>query len=335
MCGDPGSQSHRRIIQAVPERLRLRALDLHVAGLFLLEHVEAVEDLAIGRGQLRRVGRLGRAAINMFRWMPTTRSGTRGRARSRWPRPIAALGPEARIAEVLHQAGEQRRHAHHVHTRLRRPLGKPVPRQRRHEQVEGVLRVPAVGRRVGQRPDDVDELDDRARPAVHEEQRQRRGPRPRSWMKWSHPAPSAAAQSAVDHRLLRAPVEALDPAHRRRRWAAVGARTSSRSPPPVGQRVRRRRSRRSSRTASGTSIRNGAGVTNGPILASAVGVTVDTRNCVRAATRRRERGLPTAGASWRAAATSSSNDRDTALTSASRSGISLAIRVEAPAQSIE
>ena len=55
----------------------------------------------------------------------------------------------------------------------RRLLRVPVAGHRRDDDVERVLGIAAVGRRVGQRADDVEHLDDRARPAVRDDQRQR------------------------------------------------------------------------------------------------------------------------------------------------------------------
>ncbi len=50
---------------------------------------------------------------------------------------------------------------------------EPVAGHRRHDDVERVRRIAAVGGRVGERPDHVEHLDDRAGPAVRDDQRQR------------------------------------------------------------------------------------------------------------------------------------------------------------------
>ena len=55
---------------------------------------------------------------------------------------------------------------------VRGGFGEPVAGQRRHHHVEGVLRPTAERRRIGEARDHVEELDDRARPAVGEQQRQ-------------------------------------------------------------------------------------------------------------------------------------------------------------------
>ena len=54
-----------------------------------------------------------------------------------------------------------------------RRAGEAVARQGRRDDVEGVERIAAVVLGMGQRIDDVQELDDRARPAVGDDQRQR------------------------------------------------------------------------------------------------------------------------------------------------------------------
>jgi hypothetical protein len=52
---------------------------------------------------------------------------------------------------------------------------KSEPWQGRHDEIERVARVPAMGSRVAQWAEDLQELVDRARPAVHQHQRQRVG----------------------------------------------------------------------------------------------------------------------------------------------------------------
>jgi hypothetical protein len=51
--------------------------------------------------------------------------------------------------------------------------GEAVAGQRRQHQVEGVLGTSAVRGRVGERADDLEQFDDRAGPAVRDDQRQR------------------------------------------------------------------------------------------------------------------------------------------------------------------
>ena len=86
--------------------------------------------------------------------------------------PVAALRGEARIAEHAgHQLGEA------VGDRLRREARLPrlereaVAGQRRSDDGEGVGRVAAEARRIGEAGDDLEELEHRARPAVREEER--------------------------------------------------------------------------------------------------------------------------------------------------------------------
>ena len=50
---------------------------------------------------------------------------------------------------------------------------KPYPGMRRHDEIEGVLRAASVRRGVGERTDDLQQLEDRARPAMRHDQRHR------------------------------------------------------------------------------------------------------------------------------------------------------------------
>ena len=87
--------------------------------------------------------------------------------------PVAALRDEAGVAEPLHQrdpgGGDPRR----VPARRRRPGGEAVAGDRGDHDVERVRRGPAISGGIGQRPDDLELLDDRARPAVGDDDRQR------------------------------------------------------------------------------------------------------------------------------------------------------------------
>ena len=89
--------------------------------------------------------------------------------------PVAALRAEAVVAEPEHELLPRRRDAADVPSGLRRLVGPAVAGQRRHDEVERVGRVAAVRDRIGERPDHLQELDDRSRPAVGHHQRQRVG----------------------------------------------------------------------------------------------------------------------------------------------------------------
>jgi hypothetical protein len=89
--------------------------------------------------------------------------------------PVAALGDVLAVAQAAHQlvqaVGDACSTPQPARSRLAR---EAVARQRRTDDVERVLGIAAVGDRVGQRPDHLLELDDRAGPAVGDEQRRRR-----------------------------------------------------------------------------------------------------------------------------------------------------------------
>ena len=87
--------------------------------------------------------------------------------------PIAALGREPAVPEALHQLDPGPRHARGPPTGRRGLAGKSVAGHRRDHDVESVRRAAAVRRGVGQRIDDLQLLDGRARPAVGYDDRQR------------------------------------------------------------------------------------------------------------------------------------------------------------------
>jgi len=86
---------------------------------------------------------------------------------------VAALGDVAGVAEAVHQLRPRACGAAGVPTELGRLAGEAVTGQGRQHQVECVLRGAAVSGRVGQRADSLQQLDDRAGPAVCHDQRQR------------------------------------------------------------------------------------------------------------------------------------------------------------------
>ena len=86
---------------------------------------------------------------------------------------VAALGPVAVVAEAVHQLGPGLGHPAGVPAWPGERRGEAEAGQRRRDDMEGVGRVAAVASGVGQRADDFDELDDRAWPAVGDDQRQR------------------------------------------------------------------------------------------------------------------------------------------------------------------
>ena len=86
--------------------------------------------------------------------------------------PIAALGAVALVTKLGHQRGEGTGNAARVPARLRCRTGEAVAGQRRRHHVECVPRLTAVSDRIGERPDHAEELGDRARPAVGQEEGQ-------------------------------------------------------------------------------------------------------------------------------------------------------------------
>jgi len=86
---------------------------------------------------------------------------------------VAPLGHVPGVPEAVHQLRPGAGDAAGVPAVFGRVGGEAVAGQRRHHQVERVLGGAAVLGRVGERPDDPEHLDDRAGPAVRDDQRQR------------------------------------------------------------------------------------------------------------------------------------------------------------------
>ena len=86
---------------------------------------------------------------------------------------VAALGDVAGVAETAHQLRPRLRDPAGVPAELGRLGRKGIPGDRRQHQVKRVLGASAVRGRVRERADGLEHLDDRARPAVGHDQRQR------------------------------------------------------------------------------------------------------------------------------------------------------------------
>ena len=87
--------------------------------------------------------------------------------------PVAALGDVAVIAETLHQHVPCRGDALRIPARGGWLLRETEAGDRRDHQMEGVFGLAAMGRRIGERPDNVQQLEDRTGPAMRHDERQR------------------------------------------------------------------------------------------------------------------------------------------------------------------
>jgi hypothetical protein len=81
------------------------------------------------------------------------------------------LGDVAGVAESAHQLRPRLRDAADVPAEIGRLVGEAVAGHGRHDDVKCVLGLSAVSGRVGQRADGLEQLDDRAGPAVRHDQR--------------------------------------------------------------------------------------------------------------------------------------------------------------------
>src|SRR5258705_10116261 len=87
--------------------------------------------------------------------------------------PIAALRHEFGVSEALHQHGPGTRDMGGVPASGDRLAGKPVAWHRRDHDIERVRCTSAMGRWIRERIDDLQLLDDRAGPAMRDDERQR------------------------------------------------------------------------------------------------------------------------------------------------------------------
>ena len=211
---DPGEQPGRRVVERDAERLRLGRLLERVAGLLALELLHGGEIRLVLVGE-RAPGPSGGSAIGMLRWMRRAvlrieRADPRRDLRA----PVAALRAVARVAEAVHQLDERPRDAPHVPAARARGLREAVARAATGATTwNASAALAAVRLRVGQPRDDVEELDDRAGPAVREEQRQRVRVRRARVDEVDRLAVDARAEvlELVEPRLLRAPVVLVAP----------------------------------------------------------------------------------------------------------------------------
>ena len=90
--------------------------------------------------------------------------------------PIATLRPEPLVAECRHQFEPHAGDDAGLRAARLWSIGESVPRQRRDNEIERINRIASIGRRLGESRCDLEHLDDRPRPAVRDDERQRRRP---------------------------------------------------------------------------------------------------------------------------------------------------------------
>ena len=86
---------------------------------------------------------------------------------------VAALRDVPGVTEAPHQLRPRLSDADGAPAELGRLAGEAVARYRWQHEIERILGATAVRGRVGERADGLEQLDDRARPAVRHDQRQR------------------------------------------------------------------------------------------------------------------------------------------------------------------
>ena len=117
---------------------------------------------------------MANAPESKLRWMPISPSGAwRPIASVTLRAHVATLGDVARVAEALHQLRPRAGDAAGVPAELGRLAREAVAGQGRQHQVECIAGGATVRGRVGQGTDGLEQLDDRAGPAMRHDQRQR------------------------------------------------------------------------------------------------------------------------------------------------------------------
>ncbi len=165
------SLTHGRIDQSVAQCLRPGGLLLGIAG-----------------APLSVLGQRGQCPLLLRSWIrhrfsrgPTDRHvQVNGRAvaavspylRGHSRAPVPALGAVAVVAKAQHQRLPGLGDPLDAPPGAGGLAGESIPRQRRTDDMEGVLGATAVSRRIGQRLDHLVKLHDRARPAVGDHQRE-------------------------------------------------------------------------------------------------------------------------------------------------------------------
>ncbi len=170
LLDDPRRQPGGGVVERVPHRLGLGRLLLHVAGVHRVVRAHAVEEPLLLEGDVlghrdrgRHVEVDARAVLGV---------GERDLARHEVA-PVAALRDVAVVAEPRHELGPRPCDAARVPAALDGGSGEPVAGEARHHHVERVGGIAAVRSRVAERLDHVEELDERTRPPVGEQQRER------------------------------------------------------------------------------------------------------------------------------------------------------------------
>ena len=174
---DPGELTDRRVGEAVGQGQRPGRGDLEVAVALGHEPAEALQSRLLHvaerlRGLLVHLAErdepYGRC-VHVYADHPVgihpAEIGRHERAE------VAALGAVPLVAESAHQLGQCAGHPAARPAGLGDGTGEAESGQRRDHQVERVGRVTAVGAGVAERPDHVEELHDRAGPAVDQQQR--------------------------------------------------------------------------------------------------------------------------------------------------------------------
>jgi hypothetical protein len=175
--GVPAEQAGRRVGESVRQGLRLLRLQLVERDLAVHEPLQLLHRSAILGGHARELGRIaGReredlSDVHRDNVLRVSAADLRGDHRP----GVVARGAVALIAQAAHQRGPGGGGAPRAPAPVLQRGRERESRKRGNDQVERDRGNSAVRPWVGQRADQVQELEDRARPAVGQDQRDRVG----------------------------------------------------------------------------------------------------------------------------------------------------------------
>src|SRR5438445_7216440 len=170
LLDDPGSQADGRVGESVCERLRFGSLKPLVPRLLRHPVLQLIEVLSLLVGWALWMfdfsERSNEVEMNCIQTFGMRDRQPHGDLRTN----ISALRSEAMVAQFGHQRREQVGHGDTIHTRLLRTERKPVARQRRRDDREGVSGITAEAGGIGQQRDQFVKFPDRAWPPMQEKQ---------------------------------------------------------------------------------------------------------------------------------------------------------------------
>ncbi len=167
---DPQRLTRGRVCKRIAYGLRARRLFAKVPAPIVGEPRCPVDGSLLGRrGVLRQLFGKDELPVHMSCYQPR---GPLMRQGVRYARPpISSLCDPALVAKAWHQRRPGAGDPVHIPARLDRLVGEAKTWERRHDDMERVLRPSPVAGGIAERADNLHELHDRSRPSVGENDR--------------------------------------------------------------------------------------------------------------------------------------------------------------------